>query len=363
MTSNSENDSSVYNKLVETLNKIPEGFILTEDGTHIRVLKWLFTEEEADIVRRMKLWAETVEELSERLDLPLPGLVEKLEAMINKGLIHAINTSTGRRYGLMPYVVGIYEEQVERMDKEFAQLQEDLFQKGKYSLFEVEPPIFKVIPVNQAINTELVVHPYEKAEQMIENAKSWGVRECICKKQQGLLGKPCSYPSTVCLVLGKKENQIAENEINQVISKEQAVEYLYKAEKAGLVHCSMNIQSGHYYICNCCSCCCAILRAVTERNEPFAYVNSNYQISIDEELCVGCGVCVDRCQFDALEVDSDMCTVDLQRCVGCGVCAIECPEDALSLVERAEKSVPPVTARDWMTQKAMSRKIDPSDLL
>ncbi len=87
MTSNSENDSSVYNKLVKTLNKIPEGFSLTEDGTHIRVLKWLFTEEEADIVRRMKLWAETVEELSERLDLPLPGLVEKLEAMINKGLI------------------------------------------------------------------------------------------------------------------------------------------------------------------------------------------------------------------------------------------------------------------------------------
>ena len=87
-------------------------------------------------------------------------------------------------------------------------------------------------------------------------------------------------------------------------------------------------------------------------------------MSVDEELCTGCGTCVDRCQFSALDVPEEICEVNLQRCVGCGVCAISCPEEALNLVRRHPlEPEPPVTIRDWMTQKAMSRQVDPSDLL
>ncbi len=356
-----------YERLAETLNRIPNGFTPTEEGTHLKLLRWIFTEEEADLASKMKLIAETVEELSSRLNLPLEGLKEKLETMVSKGQIHVMNTSTGRRYGLMPYAVGIYEEQLGRMDKEFAEITEEHLQKsaGKDELFETEPSIFRVVPIKQVIDPELEIFPYESAEEIISNAKSWGVRDCICKEQQELLGKPCKYPKTVCLLFSSREDAFIESKITQTITKEQALEYLREAKEAGLIHCTMNIKSGHYYICNCCTCCCGVLRGLTQRNQPRAFVKSNFIMKVDEELCTGCETCVDRCQFDALKVPDGICEVDHERCVGCGVCAISCPEEALTLVSKdsTQTEEPPDTLKDWMTQKAMSRQVDPSDLL
>ncbi|MHA2245021.1 MAG: ATP-binding protein [Candidatus Hodarchaeales archaeon] len=356
-----------FEKLAKTLNKIPNGFTNTKDDIHLKVLKWIFTEDEADLASKMKLMGETLEELSSRLDIAIEGgLGDKLEKMVKKGQILGINTSTGRRYALMPYIVGIYEEQLDRMDQEFAQIHEDYMEKHEENgLFDTEPPIFKVIPIKRVIKTELTIYPYEIAEVLIKRSKSWGVRECVCKKQQNLLGKPCSYPTTVCLVFSRRENTFDEDELSQSITKQEALKHLKDAEKAGLIHCSMNVQTGQNYICNCCTCCCAILRNLTEWGRHFGFVKSNFQIQVDDELCEGCETCVDRCPFGALEVIDALCEVDLTKCVGCGVCAVECPEEALSLVARhpEETSQPPETVKDWMTQKAMSRKVDPSDLL
>ena len=69
------------------------------------------------------------------------------------------------------------------------------------------------------------------------------------------------------------------------------------------------------------------------QEQPNAFAKSNYVLSIIEETCTGCGICVDRCQFSALELVDDIITVN-HRCVGCGVCVIECPEETLSLVLR-----------------------------
>jgi NAD-dependent dihydropyrimidine dehydrogenase PreA subunit len=346
-----------YERLAETLNKIPNGYTKTEDGTHKRVL---------DLSSKMKLKGETAEELAVRLNISINGLEERLETMYSKGQIYAINSSKGRRYGLMPFVVGIYEEQLNSMDQEFAQLIEEYFDKSKYKdLFGTEPAIFKVIPINRVIKPELEIYPYEIAEEIINQSKSWGIRNCVCKRQQELLQKPCEYPTKVCLIFSHKENAFDESRLTNAITKEEALDYLFQAEEAGLIHCAMNIQKQHQYICNCCTCCCGVLRGLTERNQAHAFVKSNFIMTVDEELCIGCEICIDRCQFDALEVVDDMCTVDLEKCVGCGVCAISCSEEALSLVDKdpSEKAKPLEDFDDWMTQKAASRQVDQSDLL
>ncbi len=356
-----------YMRLMETLDKIPHGFPKAKDGvTHLNVLKWIFTKEEADLASKMKLMGETVEELSHRLDLPLEDLEQKLEEMIKRGQILGINTSTGRRYALMPYAGGFYDEILHRMDKESAQLFEDYHSQFEANhTFDTEPAFFKIIPINEVIKSELMIQPFEQAKHIAEQAKSWGIRECICKIQKNLIGDPCKYPTTVCLNFAKKENAFDDHHISKPISLEEALKYLKEAEEAGLVHSTMNIQTGQYMFCNCCTCCCSILRAVSEHDYPLAYVKSNYQISIEKELCEGCETCVDRCQFNALKVIDDICTINLDRCVGCGVCAVTCPENALYLIARPEneQSTPPLSLRDWMSQKAMSRNVDPSDLL
>lgn len=355
----------VYQRLADVLDKIPNSFPQTEDGTHLKVLKWIFTPEEAELASNMRLRGETVEEMATRLDREPGNLVTILETMAEKGQIHAWNSSTGRRYCLIPYVIGIFEEQLGRMDSEFAKLSEDLFLKSKGGdLFGTKPELFQVLPVNRAIDTELEVYPYEVAEQIVENSKSWGVQDCICRTQQALLDNTCKYPTSICLTFApKKENAFDDNRTIRAITKEESLQHLREAEEAGLVHCTMNIQTGHTYICNCCTCCCGILRGVYESGAPHAFVKSNFLAYVDEDLCTGCETCVERCQFDALSVPGDILEIDKNTCIGCGVCTTVCPEGALSLAPRSDKKhEPPEKFTDWMTQKAISRGVDPSDL-
>jgi len=361
-------EKNAFKALAETLEKIPQGYPKTSDDTYLKVLQWIFTEDEADLASKMKLMGETVQALVDRLNISEEGLEEKLETMHDKGQIAVYNTRSGRKYGLMPFAVGIYEEQWKRMDKEFAQLVEDFFKKaGTNQIFDTEPSIFRVVPINRVIKPELEIYPYETAEDMLKSAKSWGVRDCICKQQKELLDEPCKKTTnkTVCLPFSHRENYFDNDKFTDPITKEQALEYLRRSEDDGLVHCSMNIQTGQNYICNCCTCCCGVLRGLTERNQPLAFVNSNFIMTVDEDLCIGCGTCVDRCQFGALDVPDDLLVISSDNCVGCGVCAIVCPEDALALVarENGDKTEPPKDFMDWMTKKAITRQVDPSDLM
>ncbi len=163
-----------FEELAETLEKIPNGYAKTSDDTYLRVLQWIFSEGEAQLASKMKLRGELVEELAERLEIPIEGLKEKLELMHDKGQITVYDTRTGRKYGLMPFAVGIYEEQWKRMDEDFALLVEEYFRKaGTNQLFDTEPPIFRVVPINRVIKPELEIYPFETAQDMIKNPKSW----------------------------------------------------------------------------------------------------------------------------------------------------------------------------------------------
>ena len=60
---------------------------------------------------------------------------------------------------------------------------------------------------------------------------------------------------------------------------------------------------------------------------PFHTVTS-YIARVNEDNCIGCGTCVERCPMQAIELSNDdKAIVDDNMCIGCGVCAHLCPQD------------------------------------
>ncbi len=346
-----------YRKLAQQLDAIPNGFPATESGVEIRLLAKIFTPEEALLASEMNQTLESAEVIATRVGMDPKWTRSTLKAMVRKGQIRAGRADRGLGFGLMPFVVGFYEEQLPRMDTELALLAEEYYREAQGVFTRYAPAVHRVIPVEEAVPADVEIYPYEQATALIENAKAWAVRDCICRVQQQLVGNGCDRPLEICLIFAPVEGVFDGSDTERALSKEEALDILRQAEDAGLVHSPGNFRDGHHYICNCCTCCCGVLRSVAEFSVPTAIASSGFFAVVDTELCAGCGDCVARCQFGALAVPDDLCLVDAGCCVGCGLCVTTCPTEALSLARRAEGEISPLpeNREDWMAQRAQAR--------
>ena len=355
----------IYRELARRLDAIPNGFPATESGVELRLLAKIFTPEEAALAAVMSLTREPAIVIAARAGVDPDTAYRTLKGMARRGLIRAKKGKGQLTFALMPFVVGIYEEQLPRMDAELAALFEQYYQETRGGILSDAPPVHRVIPVGEAIPFDLEIFPYERASELLDAAKAWGVRDCICRVQQRLVGKGCDRPVENCLVFAPVEGAFDHSEVNRAITKEEALRILREAEEAGLVHSAGNYLGRHYYICNCCTCCCGILRGVAEFDIPTAIARSDFRTVVEAEACISCGDCVERCPFGALSVPEDVCVVDYARCVGCGLCATVCPTNALHLERRPEGEVPlpPANIKEWMIQRAQERSIAIPDAL
>jgi electron transport complex protein RnfB len=355
----------VYRKLSQRLDAIPNGFPATESGVELRLLAKIFSPQEAALASVMRLTGAPAADIAARADMDPQTARRILKGMVRKGQIRVRRGKNQLLYGLMPFVVGIYEEQLPRMDAELAELFEQYLQETLGGgVVRDRPAVQRVIPVGEAIPHGLEVFPYERAAELLAKAKAWGVRDCICRVQQRLIGKGCDRPVESCLVFSPVEGTFDGSKVDRAITGEEALQILREAEEAGLVHTTGYYRDHHYYICNCCTCCCGVLRSVAEFGVPTTAVCSDFYAVVDADACTGCGDCVARCQFGALCV-SNICEVDYARCVGCGLCTTVCPAEALNLERRAEGEVPPPPAdiKDWMAQRARERGIRLEEIL
>jgi ferredoxin len=249
--------------------------------------------------------------------------------------------------------------QFHTIDAELAQLFEDYYQKALGRALNMQPPLTRVIPVNESIQTDMEVRPFESAADIVNTAQSWGVVDCICRTQQALIGTPCEHPLDVCMLLSETPGVFDHSSTVRSLTREEAMATLRRAANAGLVHSVSNNQQGLWFICNCCTCACAVLRSIADLGIANVIARSAFVNQVDRTLCTGCGLCVDHCQFEALWLE-DVVSVDEIRCVGCGVCVSVCPDRALSLVRRPdeETSPPPVTESDWRAERAATRGLD-----
>ncbi|RPI53056.1 MAG: 4Fe-4S ferredoxin [Chloroflexi bacterium] len=349
-----------YRRLSRQLDAIPNGFPPAESGADLRLLKKLFTPEEAALAAHMTSHREPAASIAARAGLDPQAALTMLKAMARRELIRVGRQEGQLTFGLSPFIVGFYEGQLARFDRELAELFEAYFTETGGVVAHWAPAVHRIIPVEEAVPAGIEFYAYERASALLESAQAWAVRDCICRVQQKLLGKGCDRPMESCIAFGPVPGMFDGVQAMRSISSDEALKILREAEDAGLVHSPGNYRDGHFYICNCCTCCCGVLRSVAEFGLPTAIARADFVAVLDEELCAACGECLDRCQFGALSLSEGFCQVDAGRCVGCGLCVTTCAPGALHLERRPPGEVlpPPANVGEWLTERAHARGLE-----
>lgn len=238
----------VYRKLAQRLDAIPNGFPGTDSGVELRLLAKIFEPHEAAVAAIMELRLEPASAIAARAGLDPREAYRLLKTMARKGQVRFGRNEGDLAFALMPFAVGIYEEQLPRLDAELASLFEEYYVETGGSFARYDPPLHRVLPVQEAIPAGIEIYPYEQASALLEHAQAWGVRECICRLQQKLVGKGCDRPLESCLAFGPVAGMFDNSDITRAISKVEALDILRQAADAGLVHSPGNYRDGHFYI-------------------------------------------------------------------------------------------------------------------
>jgi electron transport complex protein RnfB len=322
----------VYQKLREQLDQYSVGFPKTISGVEIRMLEKIFTEGEAEMSLQLSMQLETPESVASRTGLDTETTAVLLDQMAKKGLIFRWHRDDTVKYAAVPFVLGIYEFQLNTMDKEFAQMFEDyLWEAFGNSVAGHKPNLMRTLPIHQSVDVTRSIATYEDSREIIKNQKFIAVANCICRVQQNLIGQHCDKPLEVCLLFGSAAQHYIDLDMGREITTQEALEVLDKCDEAGLVNQPANVINPGG-MCNCCGDCCPLLRTIKYYARPSEMVSSNYYAVVTPEDCTACETCMDRCQMDAISIgDDDTAEVSLDRCIGCGLCVTTCDTSALRM--------------------------------
>jgi len=344
----------IYRALQEHLDSLPVGFPATESGEEINILKLIFTEEEAAIVLKMGYQLEPLDAIYARMDqsqITREQLKQKLAEMNRKGGILWVQRNGSDHYAAMNFIVGMYEMQFNRYTPEMARNTFKYSRKAYgFQYLSTAVPQMRVIPIEESITPEHNIATYDEMRSIMEKTEGpIVIGECLCRKGMAMAKKPCTKTTRqhVCIALNEFAQQAARTGWGKEITKQEALGYLLQSEAEGLVLQPSNAQQPEF-ICSCCRCCCGILLLLKSVPRPADFVASNYRAEIDPDECVGCGMCVERCQMEAAKLDAkeQKSKVDPARCIGCGVCVPTCATGAIHLNKKAKEIVPPKTNDD-----------------
>jgi formate hydrogenlyase subunit 6/NADH:ubiquinone oxidoreductase subunit I len=348
--------NDVYQNLARHLDNLPAGFPSTETGVEIRILKRLFTPQEAEIAVGLVMMPEPVSAIAARLKMAEAELAPILDDMSRKGLIYRSGKGGKIFYMAAQFVVGIWEYHVKSLDldliKDFNEYSPYLM---KQAWSETKTKQLRVIPISKSISAEMLTMPYDEAEQIIKKQSKIVVCPCICRTEHKMAGKGCDRPVEVCLTFGSGAYYYEENGLGRSISQTEALDILAKGMEAGLVLQPGNSQKPTN-ICLCCGCCCQILKNLNNLDEPAKAVHTNYFAEVTAEDCTACWICQERCQMQAIEID-DVARVKKERCIGCGLCVTSCSFDAMHLIEKApeDRWTPPANTVETYVNMAKER--------
>lgn len=346
-----DTEDDLYRQLQRHLDRMPVGYPAAESGADIRVLKHLFSPEEAKVALHLSAVPEPLGRIYRRVrktGMSIEGLEQTLDRMVQNGTIIGGRLVAGKggekRYGKAQLAIGMYEFQVDRLTKELAE-EVSQYMQGEFAeaLHSKKTSQMRTIPIGESVTPERHVGNYDSIRDIIQASDGpFGLLNCICRQGKDLLGDPCKQTDNrrVCLILDAVAQIYIDGGVAQALTKEETLRLLTQADEAGMVLQPENTQHPRF-VCFCCGCCCAILTSVKKFPRPAEYIHTNFYAQSDPELCTGCETCAARCQMEALTLVDDVTEVNLDRCIGCGLCVSTCPSGAMQLHMKDKEKVPP----------------------
>jgi NAD-dependent dihydropyrimidine dehydrogenase PreA subunit len=333
-----------YQRLAEHLDRLPDGFAPSETGAELPLLKRLFTPQEAELAVHLTLDREEARVIASRAGLALAEAERLLDGMAQKGLIFSVHPEDGPAlYQAVPFVVGIYEFQVNNLSEGLLQDLADYWSTQQRRPRAETIPQMRTIPVGQSIEPHLEALPYEQVDKLVKAHDRFAVAPCICRRHAKMRGGGCDAPEESCLMFGEWADYYVQGKRGRYIDRSEVMEILARADAANLVLQPTNSREISA-ICCCCGCCCGVLRGLQHHPRPSEIVASSFIAELEPETCQGCWACLERCQMQALAEEGDRVTLNADRCIGCGLCASTCPSGALTLVRKPDSELTQVPA-------------------
>ncbi len=338
----------------------------------MKILKILFSDDEAELARKIPSQMTSIEKLSRKLGIDSERLGNKMTEMAQRGLIIDLEHNGQRYVALPPVVIGFFEFVFMRTRddmpmKELAHLFEEYFKDPRFadSAFRGQTQLFRSLVNEEAlpVDDHIEILDWERASTIVQSASSYAVGICQCHHTAVHLENACERDEMVCLSLNYAAESMVKSGIAQPINTARAMQILEASKLAGLAQTGDNVQKKVSFICNCCGCCCHLMRGIKNFNIRNVIVSSNWIMQVDLSKCNGCGKCAEACPVEVIDIARERIDNKERRwavhhkelCLGCGVCYSTCKFGALKLVHREKSVITPETAFDKVVSMALER--------
>lgn len=347
-----------YEKLVERLNKFPQG--VPPSDTLYEILKLLFSEEEAKLVALLPIKPFTAKTAAKAWGKPESEAKLVLDELASRALLVDVQREGNSTYSLPPPMAGFFEFSMMRIGGKFDQhLLGELFYQYMNvedefvtALMSLPTPIGRTFVHEDQIEDHTIhVLDYERATEVIKTASHIGIGTCYCRHKMEHVGKACDAPMEICMTFNQTASSLIKYGYARQVDVDECLDLLEVAKQHNLVQFGDNVQQEVAFICNCCSCCCEALVGARKVGPSVAINSSNFICHVIDENCTGCMKCVDVCPVEALSMVSandpkhkkkKIALLNEENCIGCGVCARVCSFDAIAMNPREQRVFTPV---------------------